>query len=399
MKSSKKYMVPGFKAGAVQAGIKKAGRLDLALIFSETPAVSACVFTKNSVKAAPVLLDMEVAKKGRARAVVANSGNANACTGLHGMKDALSMADSVGEAMGVDTSDVFVASTGVIGNKMPMDRVLAGIAKLPASIKADGWEDAARAIMTTDTFVKIYAVKEKIGGKDITVLGIAKGSGMINPNMATMLCFIATDAVVEKAALKAAAKDCVGESFNSITVDGDCSTNDTMIVLANGKAGNTPVKKAGPGYGKFKDALGSVMLNLAKMIVKDGEGATKFVEVEVSGAKDTTDAKKAAKAIANSPLVKTALFAADPNWGRIICAAGYSGAEMDPDSAEVWFDRVCMVKGGSGQGIKAEGLSAKVMLKPEYKITVKLGVGKASARVFTTDFSYEYVKINAEYRS
>jgi glutamate N-acetyltransferase / amino-acid N-acetyltransferase len=399
MKKMNKFAVPGFLAGAVEAAIKKPGRPDLALIYSETPAVSAAVFTTNSVKAAPVLLDIEVAKKGKARAIVANSGNANACNGARGMKDALTSAHLVAESLEVDTSDVFVASTGVIGNHMPMDRMKAGIAKLPGALSAHGWEAAARAIMTTDTFMKVNGVKCSIGGSEVSIVGIAKGAGMINPNMATMLCFVATNAAIERTALKAALKESVETSLNCITVDGDTSTNDTVIVLANGLAYNPVVKKSTDGYDEFKAALDEVLLGLAKMIVKDGEGATKFVEVDVQGAKDAKDAAKAAKAIANSPLVKTALFAADPNWGRIICAAGYSGAAMDPEASEIWFDRVCMVKGGVGQGPKAEAKAAAVMKKPEYKLTVKLGAGSASARVYTTDFSYEYVKINAEYRS
>jgi len=399
MKKLTKFAVPGFLSGSVEAAVKKPGRKDLALIYSETPAVSAAVFTRNNVKAAPVLLDMEVAKKPKARAIVANSGNANACTGARGMKDALDMAHLTAEALGVDTSDVFVSSTGVIGNPMPMDRVKAGIAKLPASLSAYGWEDAARAIMTTDTFMKIYGVKVAISGADVSIVGIAKGSGMINPNMATMLSFVATNAAIERPALKAALKDSVDTSFNCITVDGDSSTNDTCIVLANGLAYNPAIKKGTKDYDAFKAALDEVLLKLAKMIVKDGEGATKLVEVEVLGAKDTKDAAKAAKSIANSPLVKTALFAADPNWGRIICAAGYSGAAMDPDATDIWFDKVCMVKSGVGLGAKAEAKAGAVMKKAEYKLTVKLGAGKASARVYTTDFSYDYVKINAEYRS
>jgi len=399
MKELKKYTVPGFKAGAAQAGIKKAGRLDMALICSDVPAVAAGVFTTNKVKAAPVLLDMLVAKKGNARAILANSGNANACTGDKGMADALEMAHLTGEAIGVDTSSVFVASTGVIGKPMPMERVRAGIKALPGALKPDGWEDAARAIMTTDTFPKICAVKEKIGGREVTILGIAKGSGMINPNMATMLCFAATDAAIEKRALKAALKDAVDGSFNRITVDGDTSTNDSVILLANGAAGNAPVKLGESGYDEFKAALHAVLLKLAKMVVKDGEGATKLVEVLVAGAADEKDALKAARAIANSPLVKTALFAADANWGRIICAAGYSGATMEPEKAEIWFDKVCMVKGGVGLGKEAEAKATKVLKGAEYKITVKLGAGKAEARVYTTDLSYDYVKINAEYRS
>jgi glutamate N-acetyltransferase/amino-acid N-acetyltransferase len=399
MKELKKYIVPGFKAGAVMAGIKKAGRLDLSIIYSEVPAVSAAVFTRNKVKAAPVLLDQIVARKKYARGVVANSGNANACNGARGMEDALSMANLAAETIGVDTSDMFVASTGVIGNAMPMDRVLRGIKALPGALRADGFEDAAMGIMTTDTFRKVYGIRETIGGKEVTLVGIAKGSGMINPDMATMLCFVATDAAIEKNALKAALKDAVDGSFNCITVDGDTSTNDTVIALANGVAGNAQIRMGGPGYDKFNKNLEAVLLKLARMVVKDGEGATKLVEVEVKGAASADDAKKAAKAIANSPLVKTAIFASDANWGRIIAAAGYSGARMDPDKVEILFDSVRMVKGGVGLGRAAEAEATKVMKKPEYKITVNLGAGKGNARVFTTDLSFEYVKINAEYRS
>ncbi len=399
MKKITDYAVRGFRAGAVEAAIKKPGRLDLSLIYSETPATPAAVFTKNSVKAAPVLLDMEVAKGRFVRAIVANSGNANACNGARGMKDALKTAHLMGDALGVNTSDVFVASTGVIGAQLPMDRIADGIKLLPAALREDGLFDAARGIMTTDTFPKIYGVSERIGGKEIRIAGIAKGSGMINPNMATMLSFIVTDAAVEKRALQAALKAGVDDSFNCVTVDGDTSTNDTVIILANGVAGNRAITRNSAEYGKFKDALAAVLLALAKMVAKDGEGATKLVEVMVEGAASSAEAKLAAKAVSNSPLVKTALFAEDANWGRIACAAGYSGAEMDADNLEIWFDKVCMVRGGVGLGQKAEAKASEVLKKKEYKITIKLGAGDASARVFTTDLSYEYVKINAGYRS
>ena len=399
MKELKIYTVPGFKFGAVEAAIKKPGRLDLSLIYSEVPATPAAVFTKNKVKAAPVLLDMEVLKGRTVRAIVANSGNANACNGLKGMNDALKTAHLTGEALGVNTSDVFVASTGVIGANLPMDRMAAGVKLLPAALKEDGLLDAAKAIMTTDTFPKIYGVSEKIGGKEIRIAGIAKGSGMINPDMATMLSFIITDAAVEKRALSAALKEGVDDSFNCVTVDGDTSTNDTVIILANGMAGNETITQKSAEYEQFKEALGAVLLALSKMVAKDGEGATKLVEVVITGAANPADAKKAAKAVSNSPLVKTALFAEDANWGRIACAAGYSGAKMDAENLEIWFDKVCMVKGGVGLGPKAEEKASQVLKKKEFKITVNLGVGEATARVFTTDLSYEYVKINAGYRS
>ncbi|MHB8173451.1 MAG: bifunctional glutamate N-acetyltransferase/amino-acid acetyltransferase ArgJ, partial [Nitrospirota bacterium] len=317
MKEIKTYTVPGFKFGAVEAKVKKPGRLDLSLIYSEVPATPAAVFTKNKVKAAPVLLDIEVAKGRSVRAIVANSGNANACNGIQGMKDALRTAHLTGEAMGVNTSDVFVASTGVIGASLPMGRIAAGIKLLPGSLKEDGILDAAAGIMTTDTFPKIYGVSERIGGKEIHIVGIAKGSGMINPNMATMLSFIVTDAAVQKQALQAALKDGVENSFNCVTVDGDTSTNDTAIILANGMAGNVNITVNSAEYGQFKKTLASVLLALAKMVARDGEGATKLVEVIVEGAASPAEAKKAAKSISNSPLVKTALFAEDANWGRI----------------------------------------------------------------------------------
>ena len=399
MKDLIKYSVPGFKAGAAEAAIKKPGRLDMALIFSELPATAAGVFTRNRVKAAPVLLDMLVAKKGRARAIVANSGNANACNGDTGMRDALVMAELTAEVLGLDTSEVFVASTGVIGANLPMERVGKGIAKLPASLGEYGWEDAARAIMTTDTFPKICGVTEKVGGRDVTVLGIAKGSGMIAPNMATMLGFVATDASVDKAALKAALKDCVEQSFNRITVDGDTSTNDCVLALANGAAGNEKLKKDSADYLKFKAALNTVLGSLARMVAKDGEGATKLVEVKVTGAKDEREALMAAKTVANSPLVKTAMFAADPNWGRVAAAVGRSGAELDADTLSISFDGVAVMKKGMGVGAEAEKKAVEVMKQAEYTLTVGLGAGKATATVLTTDFSYDYVKINAEYRT
>ena len=266
-------------------------------------------------------------------------------------------------------------------------------------MKEDGLLDAAKAIITTDTFPKIYGVSEKIGGKEIRIAGIAKGSGMINPDMATMLSFIITDAAVEKRALSAALKEGVDDSFNCVTVDGDTSTNDTVIILANGMAGNETITQKSAEYEQFKEALGAVLLALSKMVAKDGEGATKLVEVVITGAANPADAKKAAKAVSNSPLVKTALFAEDANWGRIACAAGYSGAKMDAEKLEIWFDKVCMVKGGMGLGPKAEEKASQVLKKKEFKITVNLGAGDATARVFTTDLSYEYVKINAGYRS
>jgi len=399
IKKTASYKVPGFAAGAVPAGIKYKGRLDLAMIFSDVPAVGTGVFTRNAIKSPSVLYDMEVAKSGSVRGIVVNSGNANTCNGPKGFKDVLSTANVAAEFMGVDTSDIFVSSTGVIGLPLPMDRVRKGLAALPGALKTDGWEDAARAIMTTDTVQKISAVKVKLGAMTATILGIAKGAGMIQPNMATMLGFVATDADISKAMLKAALKEAVSASFNRITVDGDSSTNDSVIVLANGVSGNARIDKKGKDYKLFLEGLTRVTSELARMIIKDGEGATKLVEVRVTGAASERDADTAARAVANSPLVKTALFAEDPNWGRILCAAGYSGAKLDPDAVSVSFDKVFMVKRGTGLGPKAEAKVSKVMKKAEYVITVDLGAGKSSASILTCDLGHEYVRINAEYRS
>jgi glutamate N-acetyltransferase/amino-acid N-acetyltransferase len=342
---------------------------------------------------------MEVAKSVSVRGVVVNSGNANTCNGPRGMVDVLTTANAAAGVMGVDNSDIFVCSTGVIGLPLPIAAVTRGIGALLSALKADGWEDAARAIMTTDTMPKLSGVKLDIGGKTVTIVGIAKGAGMIQPNMATMLSFVATDADISKPMLKAALKSANGMSFNRITVDGDSSTNDSVILLANGVAGNKRIEKPGKDYTAFVDGLTRVMSELARMIIKDGEGATKLVEVRVTGAATERDADTAARAIANSPLVKTAMFASDPNWGRILCAAGYSGAKLDPDAVSIAFDKVFMVKRGMGLGPKAEAKVAKVMQKDEYAITVDLGVGKASVMILTCDLGYEYVKINAEYRS
>jgi len=369
------------------------------MIFSEVPAVGAGVFTRNAIKSPSVLYDMEVARSKTVRGIVANSGNANTCNGPRGMVDVLATADTAAGLMGVDTSDIFVSSTGVIGLPLPINMVKKGLSALPGALRPDGWEDAARAIMTTDTVPKLSAVKLRLGGKAATVLGIAKGAGMIQPNMATMLCFVATDADISKRMLKAALKAATDVSFNRITVDGDSSTNDSVIVLANGVAGNGRIDKPSVEYYAFLDGLTAVMSGLARMIVKDGEGATKLVEVRVTGAASERDADTAARAISNSPLVKTALYAADPNWGRILCAAGYSGAKLDPDAVSIAFDRTFMVKRGTGLGPDAEAKVEKVMQRDEYVITVDLGAGKSSASILTCDLGHEYVKINAEYRS
>ncbi|MDD2272612.1 MAG: bifunctional glutamate N-acetyltransferase/amino-acid acetyltransferase ArgJ [Desulfuromonadaceae bacterium] len=391
--------IQGFLFSTVEAAIKKAGRKDLALIFSEVPAAAAAVFTTSTVKAAPVLLSHEHIMSGTARAVIVNSGNANACTGEQGMKDAQETVQLVSQALGIDMKEVQVCSTGVIGVQMPMDRMRPAITPLVDGLTSGTLDDIAQAIMTTDTFPKMEARSGQAGGVSYSVAGIAKGAGMIMPNMATMLSFIITDAAVEPAFLQQAFRCAVESSFNAITVDGDMSTNDTCLIMANGMAGN-PVITEGSVEGKaFSATVNDVLLSLAKQIVKDGEGATKFVEIRVSGAKDNADAKRAAMAIANSSLVKTAFFGQDANWGRIFAAVGYSGAEVDQSLLSLSFDDVCMAKNGIFAGGDAEARGTEVLKQKEFTVSVDLGINSGTSTVYTSDLTHEYVSINADYRS
>ncbi|MBI5875303.1 MAG: bifunctional glutamate N-acetyltransferase/amino-acid acetyltransferase ArgJ [Deltaproteobacteria bacterium] len=384
----------------MSCGIKKNGKKDLALIYSETPAVAAGVFTKNKIKAAPVLIDMQRIKKGLCQAVIINSGNANACTGKKGMDDAGRMVAAVEEGLGIKYGLAMVSSTGVIGQNLPIDKIEKGVPKLVSSLSSKGWNDAVHAIMTTDAFPKAVFEKCRIGGKEISVLGIAKGAGMICPDMATMLAFLATDAAIEQKTLQAMLKKAVDNSFNSITVDGDTSTNDTVLILANGKAGNEKIgsRVKGQGSRMFQEMLERVCLQLAKMIVMDGEGATKLLEFNVSGAKTDKDANKVAETVANSPLVKTAFFGEDANWGRIIAAIGRSGADVKEENINVYFNDVPVVM--KGQGVeKIETKAAKAVKQKEICIRIEMGLGKGKNTVWASDLSYEYVKINASYRT
>lgn len=389
--------VPGFLATGIYAGIKKIEKKDLSLIFSERPCTAAGLFTKNEVKGAPVIISQRNIKKGSGQAIIANSGNSNACTGKQGIKDAEEMAALTAKALNIKSNLVYVASTGIIGEPMPMEKIRNGIADAASKLSNEGGRDAAEAIMTTDIFLKEKAVQIDVGGKAITIAGIAKGSGMIYPNMATMLSFIATDAKIASKDLKAALKIAVDKSFNMTTVDGDMSTSDMVICLANGVSGVSITK--GKSYKTFQEGLSYVCTELAKMIVKDGEGATKFVEIRVKGAKAFNDAKKIGMAIANSNLVKTALFTSDANWGRIMAAIGYSGVKINPDKIDLFFNNVKMVGKGIGLGIDAERDATEVLKKRKFVITVDLRLGKAEAAVWTCDLSYDYVKINAAYRT
>ena len=389
--------VTGFLASGIYAGIKKVEKKDLALIFSEKPCAAAGLFTKNEVKGAPVIISQRNSKKGVGQAIVANSGNSNACTGKQGIKDAEETAVLTAKALNIKPNLVCVASTGVIGEPLPMEKIRNCIADAALKLSKEGGRDAAEAIMTTDTFLKEKAVQIDIGGKTVTIGGIAKGSGMIYPNMATMLSFIATDAKIASRDLKSALKAAVDKSFNMTTVDGDTSTSDMVICLANGMSGVSITK--GKGLKAFQEALTYICTELAKMIVKDGEGATKFVEIKVKGAKTFNDAKKIGMAIANSNLVKTALFASDANWGRIMAAIGYSGVKVNTDKIDLFFNNIKMVGNGIGLGIDAEREATEVLKQKEFAITVDMRLGKAEAAVWTCDFSYDYVRINAAYRT
>ncbi len=388
---------PGFMAAGVASGLKKTGEKDLAVIFSKIPAKAAGIFTSNNIKAAPVLLDMERIKSGISQALIVNSGNANCCTGDKGLDDAKTMARSAASGLGISEDLVLVCSTGVIGESLPIDKIQQAIPGLVDSLRPEGVYDLARAIMTTDTVPKSISKQGKIDGKTFTVIGVAKGSGMICPDMATMLCFICTDIDADHELLKNLLHNSTQRSFNRITIDGDTSTNDTVIVMANGLSG--AVIKSPDHITYFQNLLDDVLIDLAKQIVRDGEGATKFVEIYVKGALSDNDAYKIANTVANSNLVKTALFGEDANWGRIVAAAGRADVPLDEGKINIFFDDVLMVKNGMGCGKAVESEAAKVLIKPELRISIDLNMGGGCASVFTCDFSVEYVKINADYRS
>ncbi|MFZ5776385.1 MAG: bifunctional glutamate N-acetyltransferase/amino-acid acetyltransferase ArgJ [Thermodesulfobacteriota bacterium] len=393
--------VQGFKAAAVKSGIRGKDRLDIGLIVSDRPATLAGVFTTSLVKAAPVLLDMERLKKlGRAQAIVVNSGIANACTGEEGMRLAKLTTAMVGDALGIDQELVQVCSTGIIGMQLELACFQRGIPMAAGQLTAKGLSEVANAIMTTDTVRKIVERTALIDGKPVRLVGMAKGAGMIMPNMATMLSFICTDAKVEQPLLQSLLKKAVAESFNAITVDGDTSTNDTVLLMANGMADHPPIAQDRPeALAAFSAALNDLCKELALMIVRDGEGASKLVTVRVQGAASVEEADRAARTVANSNLTKTAFFGEDANWGRIIAALGRSGAHFDQLKVDIFFDDVQMVKNGLGQGAEVEARATAVLKKPEFVVTIDLHNGEAAKNIYTCDFSIDYVKINADYRS
>lgn len=387
----------GFQAAGVAAGLKKNGRNDLGLIVSHVPATAAGVFTQNRVQAAPVVLDRERIKAGICQAVLVNSGNANCCTGEQGMLDALKMAKLAAAALDITEESVLVASTGVIGQLLPVDKIQKAIPDLVQSLSPDGFMMLAEAIMTTDTVPKLVSRQGTLDGKVFTVTGTAKGAGMIAPNMATMLCFVCTDVGADADQLRHCLYTSVEQSFNRISIDGDTSTNDTALILANGLSGaiiQTPADLA-----VFQEILDDVLVTLAKMLVKDGEGATKLVEVRVQGAASDADARKIADTVAGSNLVKTAIFGEDANWGRILAAAGRAGVPFEPEKMDIFFNDVMMFSQGSGRGVVVEDEVTKVLKLPEFIITIDLHIGNCRASVWTCDFSVEYVRINADYRS
>ena len=395
--------VQGIKSSGIHGGLKKVKK-DFAIICSEVKAATAGVFTKNAVKAAPVLITEEHinASNGFCRAIVVNSANANACTGKLGLENAREMTKIAADELNIKPQEVLVSSTGVIGVQLPMEIVSQGIKKACAALTGNNSSDAAEAIMTTDTFPKEAAVEVEIGGKMVKLGGITKGSGMIHPNMATMLGFVVTDAAINPDILKEALLEAADETFNMISVDGDTSTNDMVIVLANGLSGNKPITEKNADYQVFKEALSALCFKLSEMIVRDGEGATKFITVNVLNALSVEDARKTARGISTSALVKTAVFGEDANWGRVIMAVGNSGADFNPDVVDMYIESSAgkeqMMKNGMGLAFSEEN-ARKILAQKDINLIVNLNAGAYAAAAWTCDFSYDYVKINAAYRS
>lgn len=388
----------GYRFSGMASGIKKSGKLDLGLIVSDHPADCAGVFTQNKVIAAPLLLTKPRVAKGKCQAILINSGNANACTGAAGLQAATKTLELLAGELQLANGLVSVASTGVIGELLPFDPFRDGIPQLVNNLSTDQVTTVAEAMMTTDAFSKIAVATEK-GAQNYRILGIAKGAGMIHPNMATMLGFVLTDAKLHPQLLKSALQKAVERSFNSITVDGDTSTNDMVLLLANGAANSAVIEPATVEAEIFTQHLERVLLDLAKMIVKDGEGATKLVQIRVIGAESEKTARKAARSVATSSLVKTAFFGEDANWGRIIAAVGYSGIDIDPNRIDISFNQTPVAVDGMAVGSEQEAEATKVLQLDEFVVTIDLHLGEAESSYYTSDLSYEYVKINADYRS
>ncbi|AOT70398.1 bifunctional glutamate N-acetyltransferase/amino-acid acetyltransferase ArgJ [Geosporobacter ferrireducens] len=394
--------VSGFQAVGIHCGIKKNGKKDLCILYSKKPAVAAAALTTNTVKAAPLQVNIEHLKSDTTQAIVINSGNANACTGASGLQDAKEMANITAEALGLSPQQVMVSSTGIIGVPMPMHVIIPGIKAACEMLDSGNGSSAAEAIMTTDSFLKQITVEITLDNQPVRISGFAKGSGMVHPNMATMLSFVVTNANISKSMLSTALKESVSDSYNMISVDGDTSTNDMVIALANGTAKNTIIDVENENYTLFKQALDYVNTELAKLIAKDGEGATKFIEVSLHNACTKKDAKLCAKSVISSNLVKSAFFGADANWGRIMCALGYSGGAFSPDSVDVFFKNdkgtLQLVQDSAGLPFD-EDLAKKILDESYVNIVINLKDGQYSATAWGCDLSYEYVKINGAYRT
>lgn len=391
--------INGFKAAAVRSGIRGKDRLDMGLIVCDGPAVAAGVFTTSLVKAAPVLLDIDRLADGKARAILVNSGIANACSGAPGMAAAVSTSRLVADGLGVAENEILVASTGVIGEQLDLACFEKAVPVLIESISSAGLHEVARAIMTTDTVPKTAVRVCEVAGKSVKLVGMAKGAGMIKPNMATMLAFVMTDAVIESDCLQQMLRLVCDRSFNRITIDGDTSTNDSVIVLASGLAGNPPLLANNDLAAPFLAALNDLARDLALQIVRDGEGATKMVTIRVKGARNDEEARQAAETVAESNLVKTAFFGEDANWGRIIAALGRSGARFDQQQVAIAFDDVLLVENGLGAGKDVEAAATKILKQKEFCVNIDLNAGDAFCEYYTCDFSVDYVKINADYRT
>lgn len=390
--------VPGFRFAGVACGIKESGRKDLALIVSDGPAAAAALFTRNRIKSPSVLSGRKRVARGVLQAVVVNSGNANACTGPGGLRDAEATCVETAGHVGIDAGQVLPSSTGIIGVPLPMDKIRRGIAAAAAALSPDALQDAAQAIMTTDNGPKTAAASCRIGGRTVRVAGIAKGAGMIAPNMATMLCYVLTDAAVAPAALRPMLRRAADGTFHAITVDGDTSTNDTVLCMANGVAGNPRVTRGGEGEDVLERALTRVMKELALKVVADGEGTKKLVEIRVDGARTVAEARKVAFTVANSKLVKTAFFGEDPNVGRFMMAIGNAGVPVVEETIDIALGGVRVVRRGLAVGTR-ESAAAKVMQRPSFTVRINLGMGDARTSVWTSDLGHEYVRINSDYRT
>lgn len=392
-------IIPGFRFAAAAAGIKKPGVLDLALVVADAPAAAAGVYTANRVKAAPVLITKERLRKGTAQALLINSGNANACNGPEGMAAARETTREAAALLKLPERLVLPASTGVIGAPLPVARINGALPGLIACLRPDGLPEVARAIMTTDTRPKTASVQLTLGGRAVTIAGIAKGAGMIHPDLATLLVFIFTDAMATAGALTKILRQALPQSFNRITVDGDTSTNDTILLLAGGRAGNPEIIGAGPEMAALGEGVQQVMADLARQVVADGEGARHFYRIIITGAASPAEALKAARTVALSPLVKTAVAGEDVNWGRIMAALGRAGARFDPEQVEITFGDQVVVKSGRGLGVEAEARAQQIIKTGSFTLTIDLNNGEFSDYYETCDYTEDYIRINASYRS